>query len=314
MQLCFALSKAYADLGRHEESFRLLLEGNAIKRKQTIYDEAGTLALFDRIRQIFTPELMRAYEGAGDPSTVPIFVLGMPRSGSTLVEQILASHPKVFGAGELRDFDTVVKMVRGPDGAVVPYPEFIPASGAQHYRRMGEQYLQRLSAYSKTAERITNKMPSSFFYVGLIHLALPNARIIHTARNPVDTCLSCFSKLFAGVQAFSYELGELGRYYRKYDELMSHWRSVLPAGAMLDVQYEEVVADFETQARRIVAYCGLEWDDACRSFYKATRPVKTASASQVRQPIFKSSVGRWLPYKDFLAPLLRELPAYEQPN
>ena len=313
MQLCFALSKAYADLERHDESFQLLLEGNAIKRKQTAYDEAATHALFDHIPQVFTPELVRAHRGAGDPSSVPVFVLGMPRSGSTLVEQILASHPKIFGAGELKDFDTVVKTVRGPDGAVVPFPDFVPAFGAAHYRSLGEQYLRRLAAYSRTAERITNKMPSSFFFIGLIHLALPNARIIHTMRNPVDTCLSCYSKLFTGVQPFTYDLGELGRYYRKYDELMRHWRSVLPEGAMLDVQYEDVVADFETQARRIVAYCGLEWDDACRAFYQAKRPVRTASAFQVRQPIFKSSVGRWLPYKNLLRPLLEELQLDEQP-
>jgi len=309
MQLHFALSKAYMDLKRHVPAFEHMLAGNALKRTKIVYEEAATLRLFDRIREVFAPELVRANLGVGDPTSVPIFILGMPRSGSTLIEQILASHPKVHAAGEIRDFDSVVKSVRGPDGAVLPYPEFVPTFQAEHYRSMGAQYLRRLRSYSQTAQRITNKMPSSFFYAGLIHLALPNARILHTARNPVDTCLSCFSKLFAGVQAFTYDLGELGRYWRKYHELMAHWRSVLPPGALFDVQYEEVVGDLETQARRIIAFCGLEWDDACLAFYESKRPVKTASAMQVRRPIYKSSVNRWEPFKDALKPLLDELPA-----
>jgi tetratricopeptide (TPR) repeat protein len=308
MQLHFALSKAYMDLKRHADAFPHMLAGNAIKRTKIAYDERPTLQLFDRIREVMTPELIRANLGLGNPTSVPIFILGMPRSGSTLIEQILASHPKVHAAGEIRDLDSVVKSVRGPDGAIVPYPEFVPTFKAEHYRSMGTQYLRRLRNYSQTAQCITNKMPSSFFYTGLIHLALPNARILHTARNPVDTCLSCFSKLFAGLQAYSYDLGELGRYYRKYHELMAHWRNVLPTDAMLDVQYEDVVSDFETQARRIVAYCGLEWDDACLAFHETKRPVKTASAMQVRRPIYKSSVGRWEPYRDVLKPLLQELP------
>jgi tetratricopeptide (TPR) repeat protein len=308
MQLHFALSKAYGDLERYGESFEHMHEGAAVKRRKIDYAEKDTLWLFDRIREVVTPALMHAKAGGGDPSQVPIFIVGMPRSGSTLVEQVLASHPKVFGAGELRDFDKVVKSVHGPDGAMIAYPEFLPGFGGEHLRAMGQQYLGRLREYSAAAPRITNKMPSSFFYVGLIHLALPNARIIHTMRNPVDTCLSCFSKLFSGEQNFSYDLGELGRYYCKYAELMEHWRQVLPPGVMLDVQYEEVVEDLETQARRIVAHCGLEWDPACLAFHENKRPVKTASALQVRKPIYRTSIGRWLPYKEQLEPLLRELP------
>lgn len=312
MQMHFALSKAYGDLKRYGDSFEHMLKGCALKRQKIEYPEKETLWLFERIREVVSADLIRSRAGLGEPSDVPIFIVGMPRSGSTLVEQVLASHPKVFGAGELKDFDKVVKGVYGPDGKVVAYPEFVPSFGAEHLRRMGAQYLRRLRAYSADAARITNKMPSSFFYVGLIHMALPNARIIHTMRNPVDTCLSCFSKLFSGEQSYSYELGELGRYYRKYTELMEHWRQALPPGAMLDVQYEEVVEDLETQARRIVAHCGLEWDPACLAFHENKRPVKTASALQVRRPIYRSSVGRWLPFKEQLGPLLRELPI-EQP-
>ena len=308
MQLHFALSKAYGDLKRHSESFEHNLKGCALKRRKIDYPERETLWLFDRIREVVTPELMRAKAGRGDPSDVPIFIVGMPRSGSTLIEQMLASHPKVFGAGELKDFDKVVKAVHGRDGAVIAYPEFLPSLQPEHLRQMGTQYVRRLREYSADAPRITNKMPSSFFYVGLIHLVLPNARIIHSMRNPVDTSLSCFSKLFSGEQNFSYDLGELGRYYRKYTEIMDHWRQVLPTDVMLDVQYEAVVDDFEAEARRIVAHCGLEWDPGCLAFHENKRPVKTASALQVRKPIYQTSIGRWLPYKDQLEPLLRELP------
>lgn len=308
MQLHFALSKGFADLKRHREGFAHMLQGCALKRKKVDYPEAETLRLFDRIRQVFSAERMRSRAGLGDPSTVPIFVLGMPRSGTTLIEQTLACHSRIHGAGELKDFDRVVKSVRGPDGQVLPYPEFVPAFQGEHLRQMGQQYVRLLRAHSADAPHITNKMPSSFFYVGLIHLALPNARIIHSVRNPVDTCLSCFSKLFSGDQSYSYELGELGRYYRKYHELMEHWRQVLPPGTMLDVRYEEMVEDFENQARRIIAYCGLQWDERCLQFHEHKRPVKTASAMQVRQPIYKTSVGRWLPYKEQLMPLIKELP------
>ena len=313
MQVHFALGKAYADLGEQARSFQHYLKGNALKRRTIDYDERATAEFFDQIRAVFTPELIAARAGQGDPSRLPVFVLGMPRSGTTLVEQILASHHKVFGAGEIKDFDQIARSIRGDGGRETPYPDYVAALGPERMRQLGTQYVERLRAYSAAAERITNKMPSNFFYVGLIHLALPTARIIHTRRNPIDTCVSCFSKLFTGAQNFSYELGELGRYYRRYDELMAHWRRVLPAGVMLEVPYEDLVADFEPWARRIVDHCGLEWDDACLAFHETKRPVRTASASQVRRPIFKSSIGRWLAYKDLLEPLIRELPVEAEP-
>ena len=302
MKLHFSLGKAYADLGNYGASFRHLLQGNALKRRSVDYDEAATAAFFERIRTVFTPELIARSKGHGDPSRLPIFVLGMPRSGTTLVEQILASHRKVHGAGEIEDLSKVVRT----DGS---YPDDMEAIGPERLRELGARYVERLRAYAPTAERIVNKMPDNFFHVGLIHLALPNARIIHTRRNPIDTCVSCFTKLFTGSLPYTYELGELGRYYRRYDELMAHWRLVLPADAMLEVPYEALVEDFEPWARRIVDYCGLEWDGACLAFHETKRPVRTASASQVRRPIFKSSIGRWLAYKDLLEPLIKELPA-----
>jgi tetratricopeptide (TPR) repeat protein len=304
IQLHFALGKAYADLRLHEKSFCHLLKGNALKRRTLDYNESNTVDYFDRIRKIFGAELLREKQGLGDPSQLPVFILGMPRSGTTLVEQILASHPRVFGAGEIKDLNAAVRM-DGSREAV--HPEFIAALQQQQLRQVGARYVSRLRAYCADAERITNKMPSHFFHVGLIHLALPNARIIHIRRNAIDTCLSCFSKLFADPQDYSYDLGELGRYYACYDKLMAHWRGILPEGAMLEVQYEELIEDFEFWVRRIVAYCDLEWNNACLAFHRTERSVRTASASQVRQPIFKTSVGRWQAYKDFLQPLIKEL-------
>ena len=158
---------------------------------------------------------------------------------------------------------------------------------------------------------VTDKMPSNYYFAGLIHLALPNAKIIHTMRDPVDTCISCFSKLFAGEQNHTYDLGELGRYYKRYEQLMAHWRRVLPPGRIFDVRYEDVVADVEGEARRIIAHCGLPWDDRCLAFHETRRPIRTASATQVRQPIYKSAVGRWRVYEQQLGPLLIALDGAE---
>lgn len=306
-QLHFALGKAYADVKRHEQSFDHFVAGSTLKRKELAYDETAMLGLFERIKTIFTGDLFRRSGGQGDPSTVPLFIIGMPRSGTTLVEQILASHPGVFGAGELADLGKVIGVVQIYGGQPVPFPEFVPSMGQQQLRQFGASYVARLRQRSATAERITDKLPANFLYAGLIHLALPNARIIHVMRNPVDTCLSCFSKLFTGEQAHTYDLGELGRYYRAYQGLMAHWRKVLPPGVVLDVQYEEVVENIEAQARRIIAHAGLAWDESCLAFYENQRPIRTASATQVRQPIYGSSIGRWRPYKDRLLPLLAEL-------
>jgi hypothetical protein len=307
MQLSFAAAKAYDDLKRFDEGFPLLLTGNSLKRKTVEYDEKTVLAYFDRIRNVLTADVVRDKSGGGSASTMPIFVLGMPRSGTTLVEQILASHPRVKGGGELKDMSDTVNSVRSKDGTSVPFPEFLPVANLAEIARIGEAYVAKLMRRAPGAERITDKMPSNFYFLGLIHLALPGAKVIHSSRSPVDTCVSCFSKLFAGEQSQTYDLGELGRYYRAYHGLMAHWREVLPADAFLDVQYEDVVADTEGQARRILDYCGLEWDRQVLDFHRTERSVKTASSSQVRQPIYGSSVARWRNYEKFLGPLLQEL-------
>ena len=303
--LHFALGKAFADLGDHQQSFRHLLQGNSLKRQQIGYDEAITLKRFESIRAAFNAQLICDKEGLGDPSPLPVFIIGMPRSGTTLVEQIIASHPKVFGAGELPEFGNLTANLGGPNGS--KFPEAVAAMSREHLRELGAKYVHALRSRAPAAERVTDKMPVNFLHAGLIHLALPNACIIHTRRDPRDVALSCFSILFAAGQDYTYDLAELGRYIRAYQTLMEHWREVLPAGVMLEVEYEQVVGDLEEQARRIIAYCGLEWDDACLSFHKTKRPVQTASAVQVRQPIYTSSVGRWRLCEDQLKPLLEAL-------
>jgi tetratricopeptide (TPR) repeat protein len=301
IHLDFALGKVYADLGQHERAFRHLLDGNARKRKQTDYDERAVQERFALTRELFSAEVMVERAGLGDPSPLPVFIIGMPRSGTTLVEQILAAHPQVHGGGERGDFEaSIAELDRGEGTA--------PDVGGAELRQIGSRYLDRVRALApQAAARITDKMPGNFRFAGLIHLALPNARIIHVRRDPVDTCFSCFSILFGGDQPYSYDLGELGRFYRGYAELMAHWRAVLPAGVMLEVQYETLVADFEPQARRIVTHCGLDWSDACLAFHQAKRPVRTASSAQVRRPLYRSSIGRWRPYKKMLRPLLAAL-------
>jgi hypothetical protein len=235
----------------------------------------------------------------------------MPRSGSTLVEQILASHPQVFGGGERADFAEAMASL-GIGEAALPFPAAVAILGEEQLARLGASYVERLAAAARTAGaedagRITDKMPGNFCFAGLIHLALPNARIIHARRDPVDTCLSCFSRLFAAEQPFAYDLGELGRYCRAETALIEHWRNVLPPGVLLDLDYEELVGDFEAEARRLVAFCGLPWDPACLSFHQTERVVRTASAGQVRQPLYQSSVGRRRPDEFLLAPLLAAL-------
>jgi tetratricopeptide (TPR) repeat protein len=305
-RLDFALSKAYDDLGRFDDAFRRMREGSARKRRRIDYDEARMFGYFDRIRATFDRSLLERVQD-GQPSSLPVFVVGMPRSGTTLIEQILASHPEVHGAGELVDFSRLADRIHDADGKALRYPDDMSALTSDQLRELGKAYVGVLRAMAPDAERVTDKMPGNFLFLGLIHLALPGARIIHVRRDARDTCLSCYSKLFSAEQDFSYDLGELGRYYRKYAELMDHWRDVLPEGRMLEVRYEDVIADLETSARRIVDHCGLAWNPACLVFHEARRPVRTASASQVRRPVYRTSEGRWRAYQGHLGPLLAAL-------
>jgi tetratricopeptide (TPR) repeat protein len=296
-----ALAKALEDCGDYDRAFAHLREGNDLKRARIHYDEAAALGFFKRISAVFDCGLFNRFRGAGDPSLVPVFVLGMPRSGSTLIEQILASHPKIHGAGELEH------PPHTSDAAPFLFPESVLSLDGDALARMGRSYVARLPPLAAGRLLTVNKLPNNFLYIGLIRLILPNARIIHTVRNPIDTCLSCYSTLFTSGQLFSYDLRELGRYYRGYNELMTHWRSVLAPGAMLDVVYEDVVDDLEGQARRLIDYCGLPWDNRCLDFHTTHRPVYTASAVQVRQPLFRGSIHRWRKFEAGLGPLLDEL-------
>lgn len=303
----FALGKAFADAGDHQRSFHHLAIGNATKRQLNGYDEAAFLGQLDRSRLAYTEELMQRFVGVGANSSAPLFVLGMPRSGTTLVEQILDSHPDVFGAGEINDLELAARECGGATTGTLSAPDSVWRMRPEDFRALGERYMARLQGQASQATRIVNKTPDNFRYVGLIALALPQARIIHVRREPLDTCISCFTNLFTENIPYAYDLAELGRYYRGYEALMAHWRHVLPPGVMLDVQYEDVVADLEGVARRIVAHCGLEWDPHCVDFHKNERSVRTASVAQVRQPINARSVGRWRAYEAHLGPLVDAL-------
>ncbi len=308
MLVYFALYKALEDCGDYARAFEFLRKGNELKRGQSRYDEPRVAGFFKRVSTLFDRSLLDRFEGAGDPSPVPIFVVGMPRSGSSMIEQILASHPQVCGVGEVRDFETAERIVFSEGGQPIAFPEYVPRIDSAALRRVAQVYLGRLPTLAEGQTRIVDKTLLNFLKIGLIRMVLPNARIIHTMRDPADTCFSCYSKMFSIGQLFSYDLAEMARYYRMYTEMMSHWRSVLPEGAMLDVSYEKVVDDLEGQARRLIDYCGLPWDDRCLSFHETSGVVvRTASAAQVRQPLFRTSVERWRRYEADLVPLLREL-------
>jgi len=303
----FALGKAYDDIGDHVKAFDHYARGAARKRAQLEYKETETADFFDSVEKVFSAEYFanRPYEG--NPSQVPVFIVGMPRSGSTLTEQILASHPAIYGAGEIKTLTYVLGAVRQRYPSIPKYPESALSMKPGQFAAVAKMYLDTITERAGTAARITDKLLSNFYFVGLINTLFPNARIIHTRRNPIDTCLSTFTKLFKDEMAHSYDLTDLGRYYRRYEALMAHWRRVLPAGAMLDVVYEDVVANTEAKAREMIAFCGLEWDDRCLAFHKTERPVKTASVSQVRKPLYGTSVARWRKYGDRLKPLLDAL-------
>ncbi|HWA30692.1 MAG TPA: sulfotransferase [Rhizomicrobium sp.] len=297
IELHFALAKAYDDLGRADAAFAHLETGNRIRRQMVAYDEAAVADLFAELKEAFTAERLR--HAPGEASAAPIFVVGMPRSGTTLVEQILSSDPFVLGAGELTHVQELI--AEGLSGE--HYPSNIATLLDAALARFGKDYLRRLGKLPSGVRRVVDKFPGNFQHIGLIHLTLPNAKIIHVHRDPMDTCFSCYSKLFLNGLNYTYDLGELGRYYRLYESLMTHWRTVLPGGVMLDVQYETLVGDFENQARRIVQFCGLGWSERFLSFHENDRAVRTHSQAQVRQPLFASSIGRWRRYEPHLKPL-----------
>ena len=300
MSLHFALGKAFLDTGDSDRAFRHLNEGNRMKRAIIQYDPESTSEWMASLSKAFHPGIFERFNNQYCLSEMPIFVIGMPRSGTTLIEQLLASHPQIQGAGELKYLSRIVNENGGVPGCLKDI-------SSEKLKRMGEAYVSKVAPHSHDKPRVVDKMPANFMYAGLIHLMLPNAKIIHSRRNPVDTCLSCYSKLFGGEQAFTYNLAELGRFHRDYQTLMAHWRSILPASSFIEIDYESVVDDIEQQARRMLDFIGLPWDPVCLQFYETERPVRTASVNQVRKPVYKSSAGRWRAHEKNLKPLLSAL-------
>jgi Flp pilus assembly protein TadD len=304
LPLHFAYAKALDDRGQHEKALEHYIIGGEMKRAQLDYKETDTFGFFDGIRAAFPKEAFegRAFEGIDDDR--PVFIVGMPRSGSTLVEQILASHPDIYGAGEVKYLSRALGQLRDRFPSLPKYPEMVAKITPAQLEIAGKNYQQALAQGAGDAKRITDKLLTNYFFLGLINLMFPKAKVIHTLRDPVDTCLSGFTKLFKDDMPHSYDLSELGRYYGKYRELMEHWQKVLPEGFLTTVAYEDVVADTEKEARRLIEFLGLPWNDKCVDFHKSDRPVKTASVAQVRKPIYNTSVKRWMKYGDGLQPLI----------
>jgi tetratricopeptide (TPR) repeat protein len=303
--LLFALGRALDARGESEAAFRSLARANALHRSALKFDIAASERLAAAIIERFDAALFDRLRGLGSASDRPVFIVGMPRSGGTLAEQIISAHPAVHGAGEIGILPPLVSRIRGPQGAGYPY--WAGALAGEDLQHLAQAYLEALEPLGPGKERITDKSVSTFQLLGLVHLCLPNARIIHCRRDPRDVCVSCFSTRFSVSHDYAYDLQELGRYWRLYDRLMAHWRTVLPGGRMLEVDYEALVEDPEAWARRLIAHVGLEWDDACLRFWDSGREVRTASFAQVRRPVFKGSVGRWRRFSEHLGPLLEAL-------
>jgi len=297
--LCYALAKEREDLGLHAAAFAALREGAGARRARLRYRVEDDLETLRLIEDTFDAAFFaRARDGHADAR--PLFVVGLPRSGTTLVDRILGSHAGVSSRGESSDLAQAVVRLAGP---AYGKAELVRRSAAMDFRALGQAYCATLPA--GPALRVVDKTPGNFLYLALVAAALPQARIVHLRRHPMDACYAMYKTLFRMAYPFSYDLDDLGRYWLGYDALMAHWRRVLPADRFLEVDYEALVADQEGASRRLVAHAGLPWDDACLRFEQNPAPTLTASAAQVRQPIYRSSVGLWRRYTHELAPLRR---------
>ncbi len=300
----FALGKAYEDRKDYERAWQFYSSGNTKQRAEVSYDPVQTEFINDRILKVFTKDFLESRRGCGSPDPAPIFILGLPRSGSTLLEQILASHSQVEGTSELPYLGRIATSLSRNRADGINYPEAVPELEPQDFESLGRDYLGLAQMHRRSgAPRFIDKMPNNFPNIGFLALILPNARIVDARRHPLDACLSCYRQLFAKGQAFTYDLNEIGEYYLQYQRMMDHWAEVLP-GRVLTVQYEEVVSDFEPQVHRLLEFCGLNFEAACLKFYESDRPVRTPSAEQVRQPIYDKSVGHWRHYAAHLGELI----------
>ncbi len=298
----FAAGKICDDTGDHAAAFSHFQQGNDLSQKTWKEAEFGKTCA--GVRSVFTADFLSQRAGAGIAGASPIFIVGMPRSGSSLVEHILAGHPQVFGAGELPDIPAIVGDMGKRMTPTQPYPVFVPFLPAQVFAGFGGAYLKRVEEMAaQTDLRSVDKMPSNFLHVGIIRLMFPHAKIIHSRRHPLDTCLSCYFQNFANGQEFSTNLATLGRYFNEYAVMMRHWQQVMP-GQVFDLEYETLIGQPEATVRKLLEFCDLAWDERCLDFTGTERRVSTASAWQVRQPLHPRSIGRWRHYQQQLAPLI----------
>jgi tetratricopeptide (TPR) repeat protein len=305
----FTLGKALEDAGDHAGSFAHYAEGNRVRRASSRYDASETTSLVRRSKALFTPAFFADRAGCGSPAPDPIFIVGLPRAGSTLLEQILSSHPAVEGTMELPDVISIVRGLaeRGDKPDSPKYPGVLAGLAAGEFRALGERYLASTRIQRRSGRPMfIDKMPNNWSHVGLIHLMLPNARIIDARRHPLGCCFSNFKQHFARGQHFTYSLEDIGAYYRDYVELMAHFDAVLP-GRIHRVFYERLVEDTETEVRRLLDYCGLPFDGRCLRFHENDRAVRTASSEQVRQPIYRDGIDHWRHFEPWLGPLERAL-------
>lgn len=302
--LYFALGKCYDDMGEWSQAFQFFAQGCRVKRAQITYDAEQQVTLAHKVTQVFTPQLIDSLRPYANPSALPIFIVGMPRAGTSLIEQIISSHPQVHGAGELKYLNDLFDTPFKTNLTAHYYPDNLVHFSPETCQALIKKYLSHLRRFSTDARHITDKMPYNYIALGVIHALLPNATIIHVKRDPMDTCLSCYTKLFTQGQYYSYDLTELGQYYRGYERIMNHWRQLLPDDAWLEIAYEDVVSNLEAEAKRVLDFCGLPWDPGCLEFYRTQRLVRTASFVQVRQPVYTSSIARWRQYQQELAPLI----------
>jgi tetratricopeptide (TPR) repeat protein len=306
--LCFALGKAFEQRGDHDRSFTFYERGNRLKRSELRYRNDRLLQEMRLQQEVFTREFLERHEGIGCPAPDPIFIVGLPRAGSTLLEQILASHPQVDGTLELPNVLAIANRLngRGTVQTAPRYPAVLRDMPDEAFAKLGQQYLAETRLHRQGAPRFTDKMPNNFRHIGLISLMLPGAKIIDARRDPMACCFSAFQQLFAEGQEFSYDLTDLGEYYRAYVDLMDHWDRVLP-GRILRVNHEDVVADLDREVRRLLDFCGLPFDERCLRFHETDRPVRTASSEQVRQPLNTRGVEQWRRYEGHLGPLREAL-------
>ncbi len=297
----FAMGEYFEQMNEYDNAFHHFDTGVRLKRKLIDYDPDASDRLTDSLIDAFDLQTIDRLRTCANDSTYPIFVVGVPRSGTTMTESILNAHPSVFGAGELNDLQQQFGKIGDQQTHV---PEVLAALSDAELKRRADNYIGILRQHAPEARHVVDKMPANFQLIGLIHGVLPNAKIIHVARNPFDTCLSCYTRLFERSQLHSYDLVELGRYFNNYIRIMNHWQNTLPSDAFLTVHYENLVDDLEHEARQMIAHCGLDWDDACLDFHKSKRRVRTASIQQVRKPLYKSSKAKWRNYETQLQPLI----------